>query len=287
MSERLNFVKGVMRAVKRGNLFPASTRMIARDAPGGSRMGHVQTSFGNELFRLQINEHTFPVAGLSEPLRVLQISDVHLRQPDDWLKELTDRIASLTADIVVLTGDLITRGWSEDAVDLLLSSLPQTRLGTYAVMGNWEYWGGVTAEQWERLIAPHGVRLLQDQAVDLGPLQLVGTDDYLAGKPDLDKSFVEINPERPTVVLTHSPGLFPQLCRPGVRLVLSGHTHGGQIRLPLMGALFLPRGSGAYPYGWYEHGGTWLYVSRGIGWSVAPLRLGAIPEVSLIQLVPG
>ena len=90
----------------------------------------------------------------------------------------------------------------------------------------------------------------------------------------------------PALLLTHSPGIFPMLARPPVRVVLAGHTHGGQVRIPLLGPFFLPRGSGAYPWGWYEMEGVHLFVSRGIGWSVAPLRWRCPPEIARIRMVP-
>jgi predicted MPP superfamily phosphohydrolase len=69
-------------------------------------------------------------------------------------------------------------------------------------------------------------------------------------------------------------------------VVLAGHTHGGQVVLPGLGSFFLPRGSGAYPRGWYTLGGSHLFVSRGLGWSVAPLRVRCPPEIALVRLEP-
>ena len=284
------YVRGVARGVRRGDTFPEAGRVPAREAPGGSSSGPrlgARSFTLNELDVIETTEHVVPVAGLSRPVEILQLSDVHLRRPETWVERLRAHVAGMKPDLVVLTGDIVTRGFTDEAVDLLLSGLPDAPLGRFAIMGNWEYWGGAPLDIWEPLVARHGIRLLKDASVDLGPLWLVGTDDALAGAPDLDAAFSGVTDDRPILVLTHSPALFPQIARPQVRVVLAGHTHGGQVRLPLLGPFFLPRGSGIYPWGWYEQGGSWMFVSRGIGWSVAPVRFRSPPEVAVIRMVPG
>jgi hypothetical protein len=224
--------------------------------------------------------------GLSKPVRILHLSDVHLREVEPRLQKLVEILRPLRPDLIVLTGDVLTRGWKDQAIDLLLSSLPPAPLGRFAVMGNWEYWSGAPEAFWAATLARYGIQLLHNRSVDLGPFQLAGTDDWLAGIPDLSATFAKVDPERPTVVLSHSPLIFPHLLKPGIQLVLSGHTHGGQVRLPLVGPIFLPKGSGNYPWGWYQQEGVWLFVNRGLGWSVAPFRWRAPPEIAWIQVVP-
>ena len=82
-----------------------------------------------------------------------------------------------------------------------------------------------------------------------------------------------------------TPALFPKLVHPKVPLVLAGHTHAGQIRLPKFGAFWVPRGSDHYIAGWYKRDNTHLFVSRGLGWSVAPIRVGAPPEIAWIDII--
>jgi hypothetical protein len=180
----------------------------------------------------------------------------------------------------------VTRGWTDAAVDRFLGAVPAAPLGRWAVMGNWEYWGGAPRGVWEPVLTRHGIELLHDRVVSVGDIELMGTDDLLAGDPDLDAIFATVRRDRPAVLLTHSPGIFPRLAKPPVNVVLAGHTHGGQVRIPFLGPFFLPRGSGAYPWGWYEMDGTWMFVSRGLGWSVAPVRWRALPEIARVRLVP-
>jgi uncharacterized protein len=268
-------------------MFPAAGRVAPQPAPGGSTDTATPWPLGNELDHVRVTEHRVAVPGLTRPIRVLQLTDLHLRTLDAWTDALAEQIRPLRADLVAITGDVVTRGWSREAADRVLSAVPDAPLGRYAIMGNWEYWAGAPPKKWTRVVEAHGLRLLRDDNVVLPELDLVGTDDVLAGDPDLDVAFAGLDPKRPKLVLTHSPAIFPRVVRPGVKVVLAGHTHGGQVRLPFAGPFFLPRGSGPYPWGWYEHEGAWMFVSRGIGWSVAPVRWRAPPEIAFIDLVPG
>ncbi len=269
-------------------MFPANSRRKPAAAPGGTRrrrvagglLGHLL-----ELERIDLVEHTLEMPGLDRPISLLQLSDVHLREADRRLDRLVAALAGLTPDAVVLTGDVATRGWTLDAVDRLLGALPDAPLGRFAVMGNWEYWGDAPPERWRPVLARHGVRLLMDEVVHIAGVALAGTDDFYAGEPDAQAVLTRLA-GRPAVVLSHSPGLFDDLARDGVRLVLSGHTHGGQVILPALGAFFVPKGSGAYVAGWYRREHAWLYVSVGLGWSIAPYRRRCPPELVLHHLVP-
>lgn len=280
-------MRGVSRAVRRGDTFPAAGRLPPRPAPGGSRVLPDGLPLRNQLDDFEQTEHVVPLAGLRREIRVLHLSDVHLRGPSPWVDRLCAQLAPLAPDLVVLTGDVVTRGWQEPVADRFLATLPRAPLGRFAVIGNWEVWGGTPRERWEPFLARHGIPLLHDRWVDLGDLVLVGTDDLLSGSPDVEAALAGVPADRPVVALTHSPGLFPRLARPPVKLVLAGHTHAGQVRLPRLGPFFLPRASGPYPWAWYEQDGVHLFVSRGVGWSVAPVRWRCRPELAWVRMVPG
>lgn len=282
------YLRGVSRAVRRGVMFPEAGRRAAAPAPGGTTSSRIRRLRLNERWDFQTTVHRVPVVGLTEPIRILHLSDVHLRGPEPWVDTLCGllRASERVPDLIALTGDIVTRGWAVEVAHQLLDALPPARLGTWAVIGNWEVWGGAPKDPWGALLAEHDIRLLVDESVDLGPLTLIGTDDALSGSPDIEAAYRGVHPDKPALVLTHSPGIFPQLARGPARVVLAGHTHAGQVRIPGLGPFFLPRGSGAYPHGWYPHGDAWLFVHRGVGWSVAPWRWRAPPEIAWIDMVP-
>ncbi len=294
MRAKLRTVRNIARAVRRGETFPAAGRVPAADAPGGSTRSLLLEGRG-EMAQLELGTHRVPLAGLEAPLRVVQVSDVHLREDGPWvdttLRWVAAAVADAAPDVLVLTGDVVTRGWERRAAERFLGGLPRARLGTLAVMGNWEHWGGAPPPVWEPLCSAHGVQLLRDEAVTLGGAHFVGTEDMLAGPADLERAFAGVGADGAAVVLSHSPAIFPAVAarapNPTGTLVLSGHTHGGQVRIPLLGPFFLPRGSGAYPWGWYHHRGAHLHVNRGLGWSISAVRWGARPEISTHLLVPG
>ncbi len=284
----LTFLKNMSNAAGHGAFFPS--RAPVEPAPGGTDdpqpTADVLTRLQAEHGWFEYSHHTLPVAGLAEPVAILHLTDVHIREEDEALSALCHKVSQARPDLVVLTGDVVTRGWSEEAVVRFLRALPPAPLGRFAIMGNWEYWSGANLARWRPLLKAHGVVLLHESWTDLGPLILAGTDDHLAGQSRPEVLLDSLPGDRPVVMLTHSPAFFPTLARPPVKLVLSGHSHGGQVRIPGLGALWAPRGTGTYLAGWFEQDGCYLFVSRGLGWSVAPLRLHCPPELAWIHLTP-
>ena len=286
MSKWLEHARHMWGASGHGAFFPRGPAPAA--APGGS---WEQPTHGRPLHRLrrEVNwfrptEHNLHIPALSEKITVLHLTDIHLRKPGKWLDSLCDAIDNGNPDLLVITGDIVAKGWTTEALNQFLSALPEAKLGKWAVLGNWEHWVGPDKEQWRTMLSAHGVVLLHNEQTTTGPIRLAGTDDALAGTappPDLIP-----RDGIPTIILSHSPCLFPELVQDNVALVLSGHAHGGQIRLPLLGALWVPRGTDVYVAGWYKHENTWLFVSRGIGWSVAPMRMRCPPEIARITLHP-
>jgi predicted MPP superfamily phosphohydrolase len=164
-------------------------------------------------------------------------------------------------------------------------------LGRFHVTGNWETILGAPPVSWGQLLDTHDIACLDNRRTDIGPLILAGVEDLLAGDARLD-AVLDEPVDKPLVLLAHTPVTIDGVVersewRQRVGLVLSGHTHGGQIRLPGIGAPWLPNGTGPYVGGWYEVGGIPLFVSRGVGWSLLPLRMWCPPELAMIELTPG
>lgn len=117
------------------------------------------------------------------------------------------------------------------------------------------------------------------------PLNVAGVDDPWRGTADFDQALADLHPAAPTVLLCHQPDLFPAAARRGVALTLSGHYHGGQIKLPLPGFSLSPAHLiSRFVEGLYRSGRSQLYVSRGIGVTGPPIRLNARPEITLLHL---
>ena len=276
-------IQTMKRASKMGVFFPS------QESPKPSPFGtdEIPTKGWKRLWEevewFRISKHRFESSLFHRSLSILHVSDIHIRKQGDWLDKLCMHIQVKQPDITVLTGDIVTRGWDEKAVVQFFDALPRGKFGTFAIMGNWEYWSGAKPDTWRPFLEKHKIQLLIEEFVEFDGFCIAGTDDCLAGKSNPDHWLHKL--KHPTIVLTHSPALFPNLVHPKVPLVLAGHTHAGQIRLPKLGAFWVPRGSAHYIAGWYKENNTHLFVSRGLGWSVAPIRVGAPPEIAWIDII--
>lgn len=283
LSKLGRFVRGVSRGLRLGQFLPGAAS--PRSAPLGSEERPIPLP-SPPPGGLVLRRHRLPLRGLDAPLRVLQLSDLHLRGPAPWLDGLLAHLGGQRPDLLVLTGDMLTLGWQEAVLRRFLDGLPEAPLGRYAVMGNWEHWAGASPERYGAILGQHRIRLLRDEVVEAGPLRLAGCEDLLAGAGDPVALRRRLVPGLPTLVLAHCPALLGALAGPGVDLVLSGHAHGGQVDLPGLGPLWVPRGTGPQVGGWYQQGPTLQYVSRGLGWSIAPLRWRCPSELVELELLP-
>ena len=209
-------------------------------------------------------------------VRVLQLTDLHIGA-GQTLDGVLATVRELAPDLIVITGDSVvgTRPVTPQDADAVVAVLEQLEapLGVYACPGNHEAWAGTPGFEVYRRA---GVPLLSQDAVTLldGALVVHGRQE--------PSDAVEPS-EAFDLVLCHYPTAFDHV-EPGVELVLAGHTHGGQVRLPFVGALWLPRGSGDYTQGWFQQGDTRMYVCRGVGTSILPIRFLCRPEVALFTI---
>jgi uncharacterized protein len=247
----------------------------------------------NEAERLAVERLSLPInelpAGL-EGFRLVQLSDFHLYPltKPALIQAAVEQTNELQPDLIVLTGDYVWRD-VEAIFDLapLLAGL-NARHGVYAIMGNHDLWTNVdivkTGFDESRLpyLINQGVPITQDG----GTFYLAGLDDGWAGRPDLSAAMVGAPPAAPTVLLLHEPDLADQYAQSSdIALQLSGHSHGGQIRLPRSGkAPVLPYLGRKYDMGLYRVNEMWLYTNRGIGVTNAPFRLNCPPEITEITL---
>ena len=233
--------------------------------------------------------------------RIAQVSDLHNAQMGENNTELLAMLEAADPDIIVLTGDLIDSRRTDIAVALAFAAEAVTIAPTYYVSGNHESRISTYKELTQGLLSV-GVVMLEDQAVTITrgseSLTLIGvadptfeTDDgseALSEAAVMDRNLKALMPTEAmyTVVLSHRPELFSTYVSCGADLVFRGHAHGGQVRLPFVGGLFAPD-QGLFPTydgGMYTDAETTMIVSRGIGNSVAPLRVNNRPELVIAVL---
>lgn len=223
-------------------------------------------------------------------LRIVLISDLHVISPDmspARLTRIVGQINALKPDIVMIAGDLISGkrfSWrkhtAEEAVAPLAGLRP--RFGTVAVLGNHDYWHD--GEAFRRAVPRTGIRLLLNEAVKLGPVVIGGADDVITENANLKRTLaaMDVLGQR-HILLTHSPDMVPDL--PGkVDLVAAGHTHCGQISLPFRGPIAPSSIYGMrFNCGLITDNGQQVLVTAGLGTSIVPLRIGAPPDLWVID----
>lgn len=233
----------------------------------------------------------FPI---ERPVKLAHLTDVHTNGL--WRKErgVLAVLAVERPDVIVLTGDTLHQWGTFEQCRPFLEALAAP-LGVWMVSGNWEAACGDRLPKGTTLrefLASCGVTLLKNEARELVPgLWLVGLDDYVWGSPDLPRTTAAIPADAARVALIHEPGFFDEpVAVPSARydLLLAGHTHGGQVRIPFVDPadIYMPAGCSCYLAGWYEQPGRRMYVSRGIGMSGLKFRFLARPELALFELAP-
>lgn len=279
-------------------------RVLRGMVGGGLTLGALGGAGVAQAIHFGVVRERARVPGLRAPLRVALLTDLHygLYVFAPQVRAWVDAANAERPDLILLGGDLLdTR--SGGATAPLTAELARLRapLGVYAVWGNHDYgsfgfygtpWRGPAQPDWARLrkafraaLASAGVTLLQNGGRSLREdLHLGGVDDLWHGQPDVGRALSGAG-ERATLLLSHNPDVLPDLPRP-VGLTLCGHTHGGQVRLPVVGAFMVPSRYGQrYAMGWVRgaHGSP-AYVSRGLGTSGVPFRNLCTPEITLLTL---
>ncbi len=255
---------------------------------GAARMAEADSN-GLEVTRLRIPLSNLPRA--FNGLTIAQISDPHM---GEWMnlermQAVVRQVNALHPDVIALTGDFISVLRHNTARDLTtaLRGL-HVREGAFAVLGNHDY-------DTDAAIVSHAVRaagnvrlLVNEHAVierDGERLYIAGVDDMVESQPDLHAALHGVPAGAPVILLAHEPDLVDEVARlRRVGLQLSGHTHGGQVRLPLVGALILPEQGRKYQMGRYDVDGTTLYVNRGVGMVSLYVRFKCPPEITHITL---
>jgi predicted MPP superfamily phosphohydrolase len=232
------------------------------------------------------------IAGV-RPRRILHISDIHMSDGMNAADLQTGFQAGLSQkpDLICLTGDFVseTSGFDRQGLFKLLRSAVATA-PTYAVLGNHDggawlaRWGGSRSTECVRdLIESAGVHLLHNRSAVVGDLTLAGVGDYWSGEFAPERAFALPRSGTATVVLCHNPDGKRELGRWQWDLMLSGHTHGGQVRVPGITPVWAPVADKRFIAGLYEWEGRQLFITRGAG-SPKHVRAFCRPEISVLDL---
>lgn len=230
------------------------------------------------------------LAGLRTPLRAAWLTDLHHGQHvrTASVRAWVDAALGASPDVILLGGDLVDHHPGTDTVADLVAELARLRapLGVLAVVGNHDHGRFRWIEPFIDLLQQADIRVLVNGGVSVrDDLHIAGLDDLRNGRPDLGATLREHGPDRATVLLSHNPDVLPEVPT-DVGLTLAGHTHGGQVVLPGIGALYTSSQYGdRFLAGWVE-GPARGYVSRGLGVSSIPVRINCPAELTVLDLVP-
>lgn len=226
-------------------------------------------------------------------LKIGFVTDLHAGPFIDEtnLRRATSLIADEAPDLILFGGDYVSESprFIPGAFRAMNDLAELAPLGAFAVLGNHDI--STSTAKVVAAFDASPIRLLRNAAssvkVNGERLWIVGIDETLIGEPDVERAFAEVPTGEPTIVLWHDPEFAEQAAARRPLLQLSGHSHGGQVRIPGLGALWLPEHGRRYAAGLHEASGTPVYTARGVGVYRPPMRLLCPPEVTLITLVSG
>jgi uncharacterized protein len=290
-------LKGQLKNLKR-NVYPRQwTRrdVIKFSAASAAAIGAGCLGYGAlvrknvEVSRVEVKITNLP--GEFSGLTIAQLSDIHHGPYTglDYISECVEIVNGMSPDLVALTGDFTFGGkrYIEPCVEALKAL--KARAGVYAVLGNHDYYVG--AGDVSRALKRGGCELLIDgkERIELGgaKMWLLGVDDLLYGRTDINRLMRELPGEEPRIALSHNPDFIEEFAvkKKHVDLMVAGHTHGGQIRFPLIGAPHISSAYGQrYAVGLNRKGAMQVYTTRGIGTILLPARLNCPPEIVLFTL---
>jgi uncharacterized protein len=288
---------------------PVATMAVPTPAGAGAARwigrNWARLSYGRKIEPtwLEFNELTLPIKDLSPSLsglKIAHLTDFHGGEhlPKHYLPEVVERTLAHKPDLIALTGDFVHKGYRhvEDVAQALRPLVAP--LGVYAVLGNHDF-SVRNALGWRRhrglnvavadALSAQGIRVLRNESevvqLGAGSIQIAGIDDLWSGECDLPSALANLCPNTPRLVLAHNPLSVDHLGDERCDLMLSGHTHGGQVNWPGLGRLFIGSKARRLPAGMCYHEVTPVYVNKGVGYGWR-FRFGVRPEVAIFTLRP-
>jgi len=255
-------------------------------------------AFEIEPGMLVVRHLRMELPGWKSDLRIAVIGDLHIGSPHvglDKLRVIVEKTNAENPALIVLLGDFVTGGPNGRRAGGFVEPEPiaaelkklHAPLGVYAVLGNHDWW--YNGERVGKALTDVGIPVLENKAVHVGSIWLGGIADQWTRDPDvagtLGQMTDHVDNSDPVLLITHNPDIFPEVPA-RVSLTLAAHTHGGQVKLPIVGTLITTSKLG-YVAGEYVVQGRHLFVTTGIGTSILPVRFGVPPEIVILTLAPG
>jgi uncharacterized protein len=226
------------------------------------------------------------VSESAQKLKIAQISDIHFKSFNTVPRKVTEELMRIKPDYLFITGDIVN--WDlnklDDLKDFLAKLSNNENVKIFGVFGNHEYLSK-KFDSIKKILLDSKIRFLNNEAIMLPEgINLIGLDDPHLNLSDisvLDK----IDKTLPSIILAHSPEIFRDIKTENA-LVLTGHTHGGQVNIPILSNQFLPLNRDRqYKKGLFEENNKYLYVNRGLGTTFLPIRLNSFPEITIFTLI--
>lgn len=254
-----------------------------------------------ETNNIVITEQTIKDAQLSKILKdikIVQISDLHIKSYGKKEKKLVELIKKINPHILIITGDFISDNKGLFPTIEVLKDI-STKVPTIAILGNNDHFKKHKKLNTEKLIESLksiNINLLINESVKItikkesntNSFYIIGLNDNYLSYDNIFKATNNLNENLPKILLAHSPHIIEKINTEGINLILSGHTHGGQIIFPLIGAIYTNSAYNTkkkYIFGLYTQTNTKMYVNRGIGTSFLPIRLFCKPEITIFKFV--
>lgn len=234
------------------------------------------------------SEVSVKIEGFKNPVTIVHVTDLHLKSYSLRESEAVRQINSIRKDIIAMTGDFIEDAEGIRYLKTFLSEL-KNDVPIYAVLGNWDHWSG-SLQRLSSTLEDYNVKLLSNEnvkeTVGSSEFNIAGVDDPYTLQSDIHKALEDIEKGKPAILLAHSPQIIDEAASNKISLVLAGHTHGGQVNIPLIGPPFipLPEQYKKYCSGQYRVEDTIMYVNRGIGTSIFNIRFLCPPEIAVIKI---
>ncbi|MCD4840160.1 metallophosphoesterase [Neobacillus sedimentimangrovi] len=229
--------------------------------------------------------------------KIVQFSDTHLgfHYSLQQFKKLAKTINNLGPDIIFFTGDLMDEPNKYSEINQLVPILQSLHapLGKFCIYGNHDH-GGYGSEIYRNVMETAGFQLLLNHSTSISlnnfsRINIIGIDDRMLGKPDIPLALKTVTPDQFNILLSHAPDVASDVSQYPVHWQLSGHSHGGQVKIPFIGPLVIPPFAKVYYEGFYRVGddeSLSLYVNRGIGTTRLPFRFLSKPEITVFTLKP-